>query len=45
MLVGTQGGASYGADQYRTWLHVAGFKSVEHVRLPGPTGLIIGLRE
>ncbi|HVN05039.1 MAG TPA: methyltransferase [Bryobacteraceae bacterium] len=42
MLVGTERGASYNATEYATWLREAGFGGVNHVRLPGPSGLMIG---
>lgn len=45
MLVGTRGGSSYSEDEYAEWLRAAGFNAVEHVRLPGPTGLMIGIRD
>ncbi len=44
MLVGTRAGNSYTEDEYRNWLDEAGFKSVRHVRLPGTSDLIIGVR-
>lgn len=44
MLVGTQSGSAYSEDEYREWLHAAGFTDLRHVRLAGPTGLIIGTR-
>ena len=42
MLVGTQGGSTYTEAEYAGWLTEAGFAQVQHVRLPGPSGLIIG---
>lgn len=42
MLVGTRGGSSYSVEEYSAWLSDAGFRKVRHVRLPGPSGLIIG---
>ena len=42
MLVGTKGGSSYSGEEYRAWLDAAGFGEIRHVRLPGPTGLMIG---
>lgn len=44
MLVNTRGGASYSAEEYAAWLKQAGFERIRHVRLPGPTGVMIGER-
>ena len=44
MLVGTEGGSSYSGDEYLQWLEEAGFSEVKHLRLPGPTGLIVGTK-
>ncbi len=44
MLTGTRNGASYSVDEYSQWLREAGFSNVERVRLPGPSGLMIGRR-
>jgi 2-polyprenyl-3-methyl-5-hydroxy-6-metoxy-1,4-benzoquinol methylase len=44
MLVGTQAGSTYTEAEYAGWLKDAGFEKVRHVRLPGPSGLIIGTR-
>ena len=44
MLVGTQAGNTYTEAEYATWLMEAGFQEVRHVRLPGPSGLIVGTR-
>ena len=44
MLVGTQAGSSYSEDEYGAWLHGAGFQDVRRIRLPGPTGLMVGTR-
>ncbi len=44
MLVGTVAGNSYSAAEYSAWLGQTGFQPVTHVRLPGPSGLIIGIR-
>jgi len=41
MLVGTAGGNSYSGDEYRGWLEQAGFRDPAHVKLPGPSGLMI----
>jgi cyclopropane fatty-acyl-phospholipid synthase-like methyltransferase len=42
MLVGTQAGSTYTEAEYATWLEEVGFQDVRHVRLPGPSGLIVG---
>jgi 2-polyprenyl-3-methyl-5-hydroxy-6-metoxy-1,4-benzoquinol methylase len=44
MLVGTQAGSTYTEAEYATWLIEAGFQDVRHVRLPGPSGLIVATR-
>lgn len=44
MLVGTRAGSSYSEPEYTTWLQDAGFSDVRRVRLPGPSGLMIGVR-
>ncbi len=44
MLVGTRSGSSYSEQEYTEWLRAAGSTWIEHVRLPGPTGLMIGVR-
>jgi (2Fe-2S) ferredoxin/predicted O-methyltransferase YrrM len=44
MLVGTRAGSSYSEPEYASWLQSAGFSNVRRVRLPGPTGLMIGIR-
>lgn len=44
MLVGTRAGSSYSEPEYATWLREAGFSDVRRVRLPGPSGLMIGMR-
>ena len=41
MLVNTAGGASYSEGEYAEWLHGAGFRTVQRVRLPGPANLMI----
>ena len=45
MLVGTQAGSSYSEDEYSRWLREAGFQDVRRVRLPGPSGLMLGTRQ
>jgi len=44
MLVGTRAGSSYSEPEYRSWLAEAGFEEVKVVQLPGPTGLMTGVR-
>jgi (2Fe-2S) ferredoxin/predicted O-methyltransferase YrrM len=44
MLVGTQAGSSYSEPEYASWLRDAGFSDVRRERLPGPSGLMIGVR-
>jgi (2Fe-2S) ferredoxin/SAM-dependent methyltransferase len=44
MLVGTEGGNTYTEAEYAAWLTEAGFEDVRHLRLPGPSGLIVGRR-
>lgn len=44
MLVGTERGSSYSEEEYSSWLSEAGFGEIRHVRLPGPTGLMVGRR-
>jgi (2Fe-2S) ferredoxin/predicted O-methyltransferase YrrM len=42
MLVGTKGGASYSEPEYTEWIRGAGFREIKRVRMPGPSGLMIG---
>jgi cyclopropane fatty-acyl-phospholipid synthase-like methyltransferase len=44
MLVGTQAGSTYTEAEYAMWLSEAGFQDVRHIRLPGPSGLIVAKR-
>jgi len=44
MLVGTRAGSSYSEPEYAAWLGEAGFQEIRHARLPGMTGLMIGVR-
>jgi len=44
MLVGTPGGSTYTEAEYTAWFTEAGLREVKHVRLPGPSGLIMGRR-
>ncbi|HUU12502.1 MAG TPA: methyltransferase [Terriglobia bacterium] len=45
MLVGTKNGNSYSEDEYAAWLRGAGFEDIQHLRLPGPTGLMVATRK
>ena len=42
MLVGTSEGSTYTSEEYRSWLNQVGFVDIQHVALPGPTGLMLG---
>ncbi len=44
MLVGTEAGSTYTAEQYAEWLGAAGLGAIRRVRLPGPADLMIGVR-
>jgi len=44
MLVGTRVGSTYSEPEYADWMRDAGFADVRRVRLPGPAGLMIGVR-
>lgn len=45
MLVGTAGGASYSAPEYRAWLARAGFARIRCIAMPDPSsGLVLGTR-
>jgi predicted O-methyltransferase YrrM len=44
MLVGTRAGASYSEEEYAAWLRETGFQDVRRIRLPGPSGLMLGTR-
>lgn len=44
MLVGTRAGSSYSEPEYAAWMQKAGFSDVRRVRLPGPGGLMMGVR-
>ena len=44
MLVGKTAESSYSMDEYDAWLQQGGFEDVQHVRLPGPSGLMVGVR-
>ncbi len=45
MLVGTEHGASYSETEYANWLKKTGFAQVRRIPLPGPTDLIIAVKE
>ena len=45
MLVDTDAGASYSEVEYTSWMKAAGFAEVSRINLPGPSGLIVGLRK
>ncbi len=42
MLVNTSGGANYTEAEYFGWMRDAGLADLAHLRLPGPTGLVVG---
>jgi len=44
MLVGTQSGSSYSEPEFASWLQAAGFSDVRRLRVPGPAGLMVGVR-
>lgn len=44
MLVGTEQGGCYSGPEYTAWLEEAGFASVRHVSLPGPSDLMVAVR-
>jgi (2Fe-2S) ferredoxin/2-polyprenyl-3-methyl-5-hydroxy-6-metoxy-1,4-benzoquinol methylase len=44
MLVGTRAGSTYSEEEYAAWLEEAGFQNVRRIRLPGPSGLMLGKR-
>jgi len=43
MLVATDHGASYSETEYSGWMKNAGFADISGVKLPGPSGVIVGL--
>jgi len=45
MLTGTRAGSTYSEPEYTAWLNDAGFRSVRHVRMPGPASLMAAGRE
>jgi len=44
MLVGTRAGNTYSEGEISDWMQKAGFKNIRHVRLPGPSGLMLATR-
>lgn len=44
MLVNTRAGGNYTEAEYSGWMREAGLGDLRHVRLPGPTGLVMGRR-
>jgi len=44
MLVGTKAGVSYSESEYTEWMRAAGFREIKRVRMPGPSGLMIGVK-
>jgi precorrin-6B methylase 2 len=44
MLVNTRAGGNYTESEYLGWMAAAGLEDLRRVRLPGPTGLVIGRR-
>jgi len=44
MLVGTKAGSSYSEEEYAAWMREAGFEDARRIRLPGPSGLMVGKR-
>jgi (2Fe-2S) ferredoxin/SAM-dependent methyltransferase len=44
MLVGTVAGSSYSVEEYTEWMRGAGLADIRHIDLPGPSGLMVGIR-
>jgi len=44
MLVNTRRGAAYSEAEYQQWLAEAGFKELRRLSVPGPAGLMVGVR-
>jgi predicted O-methyltransferase YrrM len=44
MLVNTEAGGNYTESEYFAWMRDAGLADVTHVRMAGPTGLIVGTK-
>jgi (2Fe-2S) ferredoxin/precorrin-6B methylase 2 len=45
MLVGTPAGSTYSYEEYSAWMREAGFQEVRPIRLPGPSSLMVGVRQ
>jgi (2Fe-2S) ferredoxin/precorrin-6B methylase 2 len=45
MLVGTPAGSTYSYEEYAAWLRAAGFQEVREIRLPGPSSLMVGVKQ
>jgi cyclopropane fatty-acyl-phospholipid synthase-like methyltransferase len=45
MLVGTPAGSTYSDEEYTAWLREAGFQEVRQIRLPGPSSLMVGVKQ
>ena len=45
MLVGTPAGSTYSYEEYTGWLRAAGFPEVRDIRLPGPSSLVVGVKQ
>jgi cyclopropane fatty-acyl-phospholipid synthase-like methyltransferase len=45
MLVGTPSGSTYSYEEYTDWMNEAGFQEVRQIRLPGPSSLMVGVRQ
>ena len=45
MLVGTPAGSTYSDEEYTAWLREAGFHEVRQIRLPGPSSLMLGVKQ
>jgi predicted O-methyltransferase YrrM len=45
MLVNTPAGGNYTEAEYFGWMRDAELTDIMHIRMPGPTGLVVGTRE
>ena len=45
MLVGTPAGSTYSGEEYTAWMREAGFHEVREIHLPGPSSLVVGVRQ
>jgi cyclopropane fatty-acyl-phospholipid synthase-like methyltransferase len=45
MLVGTPAGSTYSYEEYTASLRAAGFQEVREIRLPGPSSLMVGVKQ